>query len=98
MAERMADGRIADYNGTVEWQKGYIPNLPDMFTVHADTDDDDDDDTLIFYSIEYCNCNTIKLSRNGAECKCKLLNSCQANVSTKTRQKGCAGKCLETVR
>ncbi len=44
--------------GTAEWRKGYIPNLPDIFSVHADTniednnDDDDDDDTLIFYSIE----------------------------------------------
>ena len=28
---------------------------------------------------------------NGAKCKCKLLKSCQANASTKTRQKGCAG-------
>ncbi len=40
----MADG------GTAEWRKGYIPNLPDIFTVHADTDDDDN--TLIFYSID----------------------------------------------
>jgi hypothetical protein len=34
----MADG------GTAEWQKGYIPNLPDIFMVHADDDNDDDDD------------------------------------------------------
>ncbi len=39
----MADG------GTAEWRKGYIPNLPDIFTVHAD---DDNDTTLIFYSID----------------------------------------------
>ncbi len=45
-AERMADGRIADYNGTEEWRKGYIPNLPDIFTVHTDTDTDT---LLIFY-------------------------------------------------
>ncbi len=41
MAERMADGRIVDYNGTAEWRKGYIPNLPDIFTVHANEDTDD---------------------------------------------------------
>ncbi len=34
----MADG------GTAEWRKGYIPNLPDIFTVHAADDDEDDDD------------------------------------------------------
>ncbi len=39
--------------GTAEWRKGYIPNLPDIFTVHADTDvDTDNDDTLIIYSID----------------------------------------------
>ncbi len=38
----MADG------GTAEWQKGYIPNLPDIFTVHADNDDT----LLIIYSID----------------------------------------------
>ncbi len=27
-----------------EWQKGYTPNLPDIFTVHAADNDDDDDD------------------------------------------------------
>ncbi len=36
----MADG------GTAEWQKSYIPNLPDIFTVHANNDNDDDDDTF----------------------------------------------------
>ena len=44
----MADG------GMAEWRKGYIPNLPDIFTVHAaaaaaaadDNDNDDDDDTF----------------------------------------------------
>ncbi len=49
MTERMADGRIADYNGTAEWRKSFIPNLPDIFTVHTDEDtdtDDDDDDTF----------------------------------------------------
>jgi hypothetical protein len=48
-AERMADGRIADYNGTAEWQKSYIPNLPDILTVHTNDDtntDDDNDDTF----------------------------------------------------
>jgi hypothetical protein len=44
------------------------------------------------------NWSTIKLPRNGAKRKCKLLKSCQANASTKTGQKGCAGKCLETAR
>jgi hypothetical protein len=29
-----------------ECQKGYIPNLPDIFTVHADNDDDTDTDTF----------------------------------------------------
>jgi hypothetical protein len=28
--------------GTAEWQKGYIPNLPDIFTVHANDDNHDD--------------------------------------------------------
>jgi hypothetical protein len=33
--------------GLMEWQYGYIPNLPDRFTVHAsDTDTDDDTDTF----------------------------------------------------
>jgi hypothetical protein len=39
----MADG------GTAEWRKGYIPNLPDIFTVHAndnDTDTDTNTDTF----------------------------------------------------
>jgi hypothetical protein len=37
----MADG------GTAEWRKGYIPNLPDIFMVHAnDNDDDTDTDTF----------------------------------------------------
>ena len=30
-----------DSGGTAEWQIGYVPNLPDIFTV--DTDDDDTD-------------------------------------------------------
>jgi hypothetical protein len=34
-------------SGTAEWRKGYIPNLPDIFTVHAD-DDNDDTDTDTF--------------------------------------------------
>ncbi len=33
----MADG------GMGEWRKCYIPNLPDIFTVHADADAADDD-------------------------------------------------------
>ena len=40
-AERMADGRIVDYNRMAEWRKSYIPNLPDIFTVHANNDTDD---------------------------------------------------------
>jgi hypothetical protein len=31
----MADG------GTAEWRKGYVPNLPDIFMVHADDDNND---------------------------------------------------------
>ncbi len=27
--------------GTAQWRKGYIPNLPDIFTVHANDNDDD---------------------------------------------------------
>ena len=49
---RMAERRNG---GMAERRKGYIPNLPDIFMVHADTnddDDDDDDDTLISYSID----------------------------------------------
>jgi hypothetical protein len=43
-------GRTIDSGRTAERQKGYIPNLPDIFTVHAGDDDnvdedDDDDDT-----------------------------------------------------
>ncbi len=41
----MTEWRMAD-GGTVEWRKGYIPNLPDIFTVHANEDDDDDDNTF----------------------------------------------------
>ncbi len=37
----MADGRMA------EWQKGYIANLPDIFTVHA-KDNDNNTDTNTF--------------------------------------------------
>ncbi len=36
--------KMAGLQGTAEWRKGYIPNLPDIFTVHADDDDDDDND------------------------------------------------------
>jgi hypothetical protein len=56
--------------------------------------------TVLFQNFDdqYWNWNTIKLSRNGTKRKCKLLKSCQANASTKTGQKGCAGKCLETAR
>jgi hypothetical protein len=62
MAERMADGRIADYNNNLrkigtadgmaewqkEWQNGRMAGMATyvLFMVHAD------DDTLIFYSIE----------------------------------------------
>jgi hypothetical protein len=53
-AERMADGSIADYIGTAEWRKGYIPNLPDIFTVHTDTNTDTDDTNDTF-----SNCNMI---------------------------------------
>jgi hypothetical protein len=35
---------MAGLQGMAEWQKGYIPNLPDIFTVHADANDDDDND------------------------------------------------------
>ncbi len=42
-----AEGRNG---GRAEGQYSYIPNLPDIFTVHTDTDDDTD--TLIFYSID----------------------------------------------
>jgi hypothetical protein len=43
------NGRNGGNGGTAEWRKGYIPNLPDTFTVHADDDDDnnnDNDDTF----------------------------------------------------
>ncbi len=36
--------KMAGLQGTAEWRKGYIPNLPDIFTVHAANDNDDDDD------------------------------------------------------
>ncbi len=36
----IADGR------TAEWRKGYIPNLPDIFTVHDVDNEDNDDDTF----------------------------------------------------
>jgi hypothetical protein len=36
----MADGR------TAEWRKGYIPNLSDILTVHADDNDDNDNNTF----------------------------------------------------
>jgi hypothetical protein len=35
--------KMAGLQGTAEWQKGYIPNLPDIFTVHANDDNNDDD-------------------------------------------------------
>ncbi len=56
--------------------------------------------TVLFQNFDdqYCNWSTIELPRNGAKRKCKLLKSCQANASTKTGRKGCAGKCLETAR
>ncbi len=39
--------KMAGLQGTAEWRKGYIPNLPDIFTVHADDDTNDtDDDTF----------------------------------------------------
>jgi hypothetical protein len=45
------NGRTAErkewQNGrTAVWQYGYIMNLPDIFTVHTDTDDDKDTDTF----------------------------------------------------
>jgi hypothetical protein len=32
-------------------RNGYVPNLPDIFTVHTDDDDDDDTNTFIFIYI-----------------------------------------------
>jgi hypothetical protein len=40
---------------------------------------------------QLCNWSTIELPRNGTKHKCELLKNCQANASTKTGQKGCAG-------
>jgi hypothetical protein len=56
--------------------------------------------TVLFQNFDnqLWNWSTLELPRNGAKRKCKLLTSYQANASTKTRQKGCAGKCLETTR
>jgi hypothetical protein len=56
--------------------------------------------TVLFQNFDdqYCNWSTIKLPRNGAKRKYKLLKSCQANAITKTGRKGCAGKCLGTAR
>jgi hypothetical protein len=56
--------------------------------------------TVLFQNFDdkYCNGSTIELPKNGTKCKCKQLKSCQANSSTKTRRKGCSGKCLETAR
>jgi hypothetical protein len=56
--------------------------------------------TVLFQNFDdqLCNWSTIELPRNGAKRKCELLKSCQANASTKTGQKGCAGYCLETGR
>ena len=39
-------GCTIDSGGTAEWQIGYVPNLPDIFTVHTDDDDNDDTDTF----------------------------------------------------
>jgi hypothetical protein len=50
------------------------------------------------FNDQYYEWGTIKLPRNGAKRKCKLLKSCQVNASTKTGCKGCAGECLETAR
>ncbi len=36
--------KMAGLQGTAEWQKGYIPNIPDIFTVHADDIDDNNND------------------------------------------------------
>ncbi len=49
--------------------------------------------TVLFQNFydQYCNWSIIELPRNGAKGKCKLLKICQANVSTKTGRKGCAG-------
>ncbi len=47
--EGKANGRLC-----CVWHNGYVPNLPDIFTVHMDDDDDDDDDdtdTLIIIYI-----------------------------------------------
>jgi hypothetical protein len=33
--------KMAGLQGTAEWRKGYIPNLPDIFTVHAAADNED---------------------------------------------------------
>ncbi len=33
--------KMAGLQGMAEWRKGYISNLPDIFTVHADNNDDD---------------------------------------------------------
>ncbi len=43
---RMAEWRNGGWrnDGIAEWRKGYIPNLPDIFTVHADDDNDNDDE------------------------------------------------------
>jgi hypothetical protein len=39
--------KMAGLQVTAEWRKGYILNLPDIFTVHAAAaDDDDNDDTF----------------------------------------------------
>ncbi len=43
----MAEVHISD--GMAEWWNGCIPNLPDIFMVHAD-DDVDNDDTDTFSS------------------------------------------------
>jgi hypothetical protein len=44
-----SNGGNGGNGGAAEWRKGYIPNLPDIFTVHAAAaadDNDNDDDTF----------------------------------------------------
>ncbi len=49
--------------------------------------------TVLFQNFDdqHWNWSTIELPRNDAKRNCKLLKSRQANASTKTGQKGCAG-------
>ena len=48
---RRAEWRNGRNGRRAEGQYSYIPNLPDIFKVHTDTNDNTD--TLIFYSIDY---------------------------------------------